>query len=235
MPEAEYPDIGPGLPVLTLHPVPLPMKKTLRSAAYALAAGTLLAAGLSSCGDNKTEATRTPEQEAAIVADSANMPTDSARMGKPEGVMVDGVAMTPDKNIIQNAVQASSVSTLVRAVSAADLGGALSGPGPFTVFAPTNSAFISLPKGALDGLMKPESKEKLKGVLTYHVIQGRLLASDLKDGQQLTTMNGEKVTVSVKDSKVMINGATVQIPDVISSNGVTHLIDQVLLPPAPAQ
>ncbi|UOQ70599.1 fasciclin domain-containing protein [Hymenobacter cellulosilyticus] len=125
------------------------------------------------------------------------------------------------------------MSTLVRAVSAADLGGTLSGPGPFTVFAPTNSAFIQLPKGAMAGLMKPESKEKLKGVLTYHVIAGRLVASDLKDGQELTTVNGEKVKVSVKGGKIMINNATIQIPDVISSNGVTHIVDQVLLPPAP--
>jgi uncharacterized surface protein with fasciclin (FAS1) repeats len=209
------------------------MKKTLKDAALALSTALLLAAGLSSCGDNtKSEATAT---EAAVVADSANMSTDSARMGKPEGVMVDGVAMTPDKSIIQNAVQAQSVSTLIKAISAADLGGTLSGPGPFTVFAPTNSAFISLPKGALDGLMKPESKEKLKGVLTYHVIAGRLLAADLKDGQELTTLNGEKVKIGVKDGKVMVNGATVQIADVVSSNGVTHVIDQVLLPPAPAQ
>jgi len=211
------------------------MKKILRNASLALSTAALLAAGLSSCGDKKAETTATAEEQAAIVADSANMSTDSARMGKPEGVMVDGVAMTPDKTIIQNAVQAASVSTLIKAVSAADLGGTLSGPGPFTVFAPTNSAFISLPKGALEGLMKPESKEKLKGVLTYHVIAGRLLASDLKDGQELTTVNGEKIKVSVKDGKVMINNATVQIPDVVSSNGVTHVIDQVLLPPAPAQ
>jgi uncharacterized surface protein with fasciclin (FAS1) repeats len=211
------------------------MKKILRNASFALGAATLLAAGLSSCGENKPETTTTTAETEAAAADSAGMSTDSARMGKPEGVMVDGVAMTPDKTIIQNAVQASSVSTLIKAVSAADLGGTLSGPGPFTVFAPTNSAFISLPKGALEGLMKPESKEKLKGVLTYHVIAGRLLAADLKDGQELTTVNGEKVKVSVKDGKVMINNATVQIPDVISSNGVTHVIDQVLLPPAPAQ
>ncbi|SHI80955.1 Uncaracterized surface protein containing fasciclin (FAS1) repeats [Hymenobacter daecheongensis DSM 21074] len=208
------------------------MKKTFRTAAFALSAATLLA--LSSCGDTtKTETTTTAAADAAT--DTAMVSTDSARMGKPEGVMVDGVAMTPDKSIIQNAVQAASVSTLIKAISAADLGGTLSGPGPFTVFAPTNSAFISLPKGALDGLMKPESKEKLKGVLTYHVIAGRLLAADLKDGQELTTVNGEKVKVAVKDGKVMINNATVQIADVVSSNGITHVIDQVLLPSAPAQ
>ncbi|TGE28882.1 fasciclin domain-containing protein [Hymenobacter metallicola] len=208
------------------------MKKTLRNASLAFCAA-LASASLSSCNDNKTTEKATAETEAIATVDSAAMLSDSARMAKPEGVMVDGVAMTPDKNIIQNAVQATSVSTLVRAVSAADLGGTLSGPGPFTVFAPTNSAFIQLPKGAMAGLMKPESKEKLKGVLTYHVIAGRLVASDLKDGQELTTVNGEKVKISVKGGKIMVNNATIQIPDVISSNGVTHVVDQVLLPPAP--
>ena len=187
---------------------------------------------LSSCGDGDKGAnmtTEAPGTEAAMT-DSMAMPNDSSRMGNPDGVMVDGIAMTPDRTIVQNAVLAPSVSTLVKAVQAAGLDGTLSGPGPFTVFAPTNAAFDKLPKGAVAGLMKPESKEKLKGVLTYHVIAGRLLAADLKDGQELTTVNGEKVKVSVKDGHVMINGATVQTADVISSNGVTHLIDTVLLP-----
>ena len=212
------------------------MHKYLRSATLALFSVTTLGFGLSSCGDNKTAETTTASTETmATTVDSTTMLSDSARMGKAEGVMVDGVAMTPDKTIVQNAVMASSVSTLVKAVQAAGLDGTLSGPGPFTVFAPTNAAFDKLPKGALDGLLKPESKDKLAGVLTYHVIQGRLVAQDLKDGQELTTVNGAKLKVSVKDGVVMIgNGtdapATVQIPDVISSNGVTHVIDGVILP-----
>jgi len=211
------------------------MHKHLRSATLALFSVATLGFGLSSCGDNKTAETSTTTESMATTVDSTTMLSDSARMGKAEGVMVDGVAMTPDKTIVQNAVMASSVSTLVKAVQAAGLDGTLSGPGPFTVFAPTNAAFDKLPKGALDGLLKPESKDKLAGVLTYHVIQGRLVAQDLKDGQELTTVNGEKLKVSVKDGVVMIgNGtdapATVQIPDVISSNGVTHVIDGVILP-----
>ncbi|WP_426492282.1 fasciclin domain-containing protein [Hymenobacter sp. 102] len=211
------------------------MNHVLRFATLSLFSATVLS--LSSCGDNKTAdtttTTRTDSMETTV--DSTAMLSDSARMGKTEGVMVDGVAMTPDKTIVQNAVMASSVSTLVKAVQAAGLDGALSGPGPFTVFAPTNAAFDKLPNGALAGLLKPESKEKLKGVLTYHVIQGRLVAQDLKDGQELTTMNGEKLKVMVKDGKIMIgNGkdAPVNIltPDVISSNGVTHVIDGVVLP-----
>ena len=206
------------------------------TASLNLLSASLLTLGLTGCGDNKTTETTTTSDTATTV-DSTAIMTDSARMAKPEGVMVDGVAMTPDRNIVQNAVMASSVTTLVKAVQAAGLDGTLSGTGPFTVFAPTNAAFDKLPKGALDGLLKPESKDKLKGVLTYHVIAGRLLAQDLKDGQQLTTVNGQKLTVSVKDGKVMISNGkdapvNVATADVVSSNGVTHVIDGVLLPAA---
>ena len=209
------------------------MRKIFRTCALALLVATTCGLGLSSCGDNQqtTETTTTTAATDTAMGDSAMaMPNDSSRMGNPNGVMVDGVAMTPDKTIVENALNAPSVSTLVSAVKQAGLVETLSGPGPFTVFAPTNAAFDKLPKGAVAGLMKPESKEKLKGVLTYHVIAGRLLAADLKDGQELTTVNGEKVKVAVKDGKVMINNAAVQTADVISSNGVTHVIDAVLLP-----
>lgn len=212
------------------------MHQNVRSATVALFSVATLGFGLSSCGDNKTaETTTTNTESMATTVDSSKMMSDSARIGKAEGVLVDGVPMTPDKTIVQNAVQASSVSTLVKAVQAAGLDGTLSGPGPFTVFAPTNAAFDKLPNGALAGLLKPESKDKLKGVLTYHVIQGRLVAQDLKDGQELTTVNGEKLKVVVKDGIITVgNGkdapATIQIPDVISSNGVTHVIDGVILP-----
>lgn len=214
------------------------MKKTLRSASFGLLSAGVLAFGLASCGDSaSTTETTTTSTDMATTVDSTAMMSDSARMGKSEGVLVDGVPMTPDKTIVQNAVLAPSVTTLVKAVQAAGLDGTLSGPGPFTVFAPTNAAFDKLPNGALAGLMKPESKDNLKGVLTYHVIAGRLLAQDLKDGQQLTTVNGQKITVSVKDGKVMISNGkdapvSVQTPDVVSSNGVTHVIDGVLLPSA---
>ena len=209
------------------------MKKSFAPLLAAFATTLMLA----SCGNEKTATTETtagtvnPADSIAVVAG------DSARMAKPEGVMVDGVAMTADKNIVANAAGAKSVSTLVAAVTAAGLVETLSGTGPFTVFAPTNAAFDKLPKGAVAGLMDPASKAKLAGVLTYHVIAGRLVAADLKDGQELTTVNGAKLKVTVKDGKVMVgNGtdapATVQIADVISSNGVTHVIDTVILPVA---
>ena len=207
------------------------MKKSFAPLMVALATSLTLA----SCGNDKPATTETvttnPAESAAAVAG------DSARMAKSKGVMVDGVAMTADKDIVDNAAAAKSVSTLVAAVKAAGLVETLKGAGPFTVFAPTNAAFDKLPKGALEGLLKPESKAKLAGVLTYHVVAGRLVAADLKDGQELTTVNGAKLKVTVKDGKVMIgNGkdapATVQIADVISSNGVTHVIDGVILPTA---
>ena len=210
------------------------MSYFFRTAASALVATLLLAA----CGDNKTaETTAANNPGAPTVADSAAMPTDSLRMAKPGGVLVDGVAMTADKTIVENAAGAKSVSTLVSAVKAAGLADALSATGPFTVLAPTNAAFDKLPKGALAGLLKPESKPKLQGLLKYHVIAGRLLAADFRDGQELTTLNGAKLKVSVKNGKVMLSNGTdapvnVQIADVISKNGVTHVIDGVLLPPA---
>jgi uncharacterized surface protein with fasciclin (FAS1) repeats len=210
------------------------MKKSFAPLLVALATSLVLA----SCGNDKPATTETETTSTINPADSiAAVAGDSARMAKPEGVMVDGVAMTADKNIVANASGAKSVSTLVAAVKQAGLVETLSGTGPFTVFAPTNAAFDKLPKGAVAGLMDPASKAKLAGVLTYHVIPGRLVAADLKDGQELTTVNGEKLHITVKNGQIMVgNGkdapATVQIADVISSNGVTHVIDSVVLPTA---
>ncbi|MES2772808.1 MAG: fasciclin domain-containing protein [Bacteroidota bacterium] len=147
-----------------------------------------------------------------------------------EGVMVGGAKMVASKNIVDNAAGSADHTTLVAAVKAADLAATLSGPGPFTVFAPTNEAFAKLPAGTVDNLLKPEMKKDLTGVLTYHVVSGAVKAADLKDGQKIKTVNGGELTVSVKEGKVMINGANVTIADVVSSNGVTHVIDAVLLP-----
>ena len=207
------------------------MKKSFAPLFAALATTVMLASCNTETTKTETETTNTANPADSIAAVSG----DSARMAKPGGVMVDGVAMTADKDIVDNAMGAKSVSTLVAAVKQAGLVETLKGAGPFTVFAPTNAAFDKLPKGFVAALMDPASKEKLKGLLTYHVIPGRLVAADLKDGQELTTVNGEKLHIAVKDGKVMVsNGkdapATVQIADVISSNGVTHVIDGVVLP-----
>ena len=121
-------------------------------------------------------------------------------------------------------------TTLVAAVKAAGLVETLSGAGPFTVFAPTNAAFDKLPAGTVDKLLKPEMKKDLTDVLTYHVVPGTYKAADLKDGMMLKTVEGKELKVTIKDGKVMVDGATVTIPDVVSSNGVTHVIDAVMLP-----
>jgi len=150
-----------------------------------------------------------------------------------EGVMVGGALMVANKDIVDNAVNASNVTTLVAAVKAAGLVETLKSAGPFTVFAPTNDAFAKLPAGTVDTLVKPENKAKLTSILTYHVVAGKYKMSDLTDGLKLKTVNGEELTFKVQDGKVWVNNsAMIETPDVISSNGVTHVIDTVLMPTA---
>jgi len=158
-------------------------------------------------------------------------------------VMVGGAPMYPTKNIVENAVNSKDHTTLVAAVKAAGLVDTLEGPGPFTVFAPTNEAFAKLPKGTVDTLLKPENKDKLTAVLTYHVVAGHLTAQDLADKvdqmggkAMLTTVQGEPLTIArsgrshltVTDAKGDV--ATITIADVLQSNGVIHVINKVLIP-----
>ncbi len=138
-------------------------------------------------------------------------------------------ADTSDKTIVEIAAGNDSFSTLVAAVTAADLAGVLSGDGPFTVFAPTNEAFAKLPEGTVETLLKPENKEKLVAVLTYHVVAGKVMAVDVKPGK-VATVNGKEATISVEDGKVKIDAATVVTTDIAGSNGVIHVIDSVILP-----
>jgi uncharacterized surface protein with fasciclin (FAS1) repeats len=139
--------------------------------------------------------------------------------------------LTSDKDIVDNAVANPNLTTLVAAVQAAGLVETLKGTGPFTVFAPTNAAFGKLPAGTVDSLLLPENKSKLSGILTYHVVPGTYKASDLYDGLTLTTVNGQSLTFTMKDGGVYINGTTkVEAADAVSSNGVSHVIDSVLLP-----
>ena len=155
---------------------------------------------------------------------------------------VGGSPMYATKNIVQNAVNSKDHTTLVAAVKAAGLVDTLQGAGPFTVFAPVNAAFEKLPAGTVDTLLKPENKDQLVKVLTYHVIAGKVSSSDLvkmiKDGggkAELTTVEGGKITASISDGKVILadekgGSATVTIADVFQSNGVIHVVDWVLLP-----
>ena len=135
-----------------------------------------------------------------------------------------------DKDIVVLAQDTPQLSTLVKAVTAAELGGTLSGKGPFTVFAPTNAAFKALGQDTLNTLLEPANREQLASILTYHVVPQELMAADLRDGQKLETVNGQTLTVSVKGSDVRVGGARVVKPDVEASNGVVHVIDEVLQP-----
>lgn len=153
--------------------------------------------------------------------------------------MVGGAAMYPSKTIVENAVNSKDHTTLVAAVKAAGLVDTLNGPGPFTVFAPTDEAFAKLPAGTVETLVKPENKDTLTKILTYHVVAGKYSARDLiklaKSGGTLTTVEGEPLTVSVVDGKVVLTDAkggtsTVTIANVYQSNGVIHVVDTVLMP-----
>ena len=133
-------------------------------------------------------------------------------------------------DIVDTAVAAGSFTTLVAAVEAAGLVETLKGEGPFTVFAPTDAAFAALPAGTVEDLLKPENKDKLVAVLTYHVVPGKVMSTDLTEGMKAATVQGAEVTFTL-DGGPKVNGAVISGPDVAASNGVIHVIDQVILPP----
>ena len=143
-----------------------------------------------------------------------------------------GAASAADKDIVDTAVSAGTFETLAAALGAAGLVETLKGEGPFTVFAPTDDAFAKLPEGTVDNLLKPENKDQLTAVLTYHVVPGNVMAADVVKISEAETVNGAKINVTAKDGTVMINDATVTTADVEASNGVIHVIDTVLLPPS---
>jgi uncharacterized surface protein with fasciclin (FAS1) repeats len=183
---------------------------------------------------------------ASLAIAGAAVPTIAQQMAQNEQtVTVGGAPMYPSKNIIQNAINSKDHTTLVAAVKAAGLVDTLQGPGPFTVFAPTNAAFAKLPAGTVDALLKPEAKGKLTAVLTYHVVPGRLSAKDLMEAAkknggkaEFKTVEGEIITVESKGNNQLTiwdskgNTSKVTIQNVFQSNGVIHVIDSVLLPSA---
>lgn len=134
------------------------------------------------------------------------------------------------KDIVDTAVDAGSFNTLAAALEAGGLVETLKGSGPFTVFAPTDEAFAKLPEGTVENLLKPENKEQLVAVLTYHVVPGEVLSEQLVTLDQAKTVNGQSVAIAVQDGKVMVNNAHVVQADVMASNGVIHVIDTVILP-----
>merc|ERR1712125_114796 len=154
--------------------------------------------------------------------------------------IIDGVLLPPSslgdtkRNIVELAQSVDDLSTLVAAVVAGDLVETLSSPGPFTVFAPTNEAFGALPAGTLDSLLKPENKDQLVDILTYHLLPAQVLSTDLKPKQVVTTVEGKDLLVTIYNGEVYANKAKVVGADNLASNGVAHVIDGVLLPKADA-
>ena len=137
--------------------------------------------------------------------------------------------LAADADIVDTAVGAGTFNTLVAAVGAADLVDVLKGDGPFTVFAPTDEAFAALPEGTVENLLLPENKEQLIAVLTYHVISGKVMSTDLQDDMMAATVQGSSVTIDL-DNGVMVDGANVVAADIEATNGVIHVIDAVILP-----
>jgi len=181
---------------------------------YFLFTAAISAILLMSCGGGETKETtaETTTTEAVVTPDTTA-----------------AVPATP-ATVVDIAMGSADHTTLVAAVKAAGLVETLSGAGPFTVFAPTNAAFEKLPKGTVESLLTPEKKADLTGILTYHVVPGSVKAADLKDGQMVKTVNGKELKVTIKDGKVMINGALVTAADLVAGNGVVHVIDAVVLP-----
>ena len=134
------------------------------------------------------------------------------------------------KDIVDTAVDAGSFQTLAKALNAAGLVETLKGEGPFTVFAPTDEAFSKLPEGALEDLLKPENKEKLVAILTYHVVPGKVMASDVATMDSAKTVQGQSITITKDDDGVMVDDARVVQTDIACSNGVIHVIDNVVMP-----
>lgn len=135
------------------------------------------------------------------------------------------------KDLVEVASAAENFSTLVAAVKAADLVGVLQGDGPYTIFAPTDEAFAALPAGTLESLLKPENKDKLTAILTYHVVPAKVLAKDVAAGM-VDTANGTKLEIAVNDGTVMVQDASVVATDIMAANGVIHVVDKVIIPEA---
>ncbi len=179
--------------------------KILKLGAVAIAAALLFAACSSDGDDESATTTEAPTETTAAPDDAA-----------------------AEANIVETAVAAGDFTTLVTAVEAADLAGTLSGEGPYTVFAPTDDAFAALPEGAVDDLLA--DPEALANVLTYHVVDGDVMAADLSDGMEVEALNGETLTITIDGDTVKVNDATVTTADIVTSNGVIHVIDTVLVP-----
>lgn len=204
--------------------------------AVAAVVALLIGGGIGyTAGNNKSSSTGD-----SSMSKNYSSSTDTMKMnGGSDGVTVGGAKMVTTKDIVDNAANAKNVTTVVAAVKAAGLVDTLKGVGPFTVFAPNNGAFAALPAGMVDTLLKPESKPALVNILTYHVVSGTYTSADLRamaaKGEKLTTVQGEMLTPVSENNELMIqdakgNKVSVETADIISTNGVTHVIKSVLMP-----
>jgi uncharacterized surface protein with fasciclin (FAS1) repeats len=199
-----------------LGPVLKQLKKIFMQKKYLwIAAITVMAAFAAGC-NNETKTT-----------EAAGAAAEAAKTTGQSGVQDD----VSQKDVVKIAVGSPDHTTLVKALQAAEYVDALSNAGPFTVFAPTNAAFDKLPKGTVEGLLKPEKKDDLRSILEYHVYVGVLKTDYFQDGQTYGTVNGANISIGAKDGKITVNGATI-IASVPASNGIIHIIDEVLLPPS---
>ncbi|MCP2044403.1 fasciclin domain-containing protein [Pontibacter sp. HSC-36F09] len=178
------------------------------------------------CNTNE-QATESEE----VVTTDTEMTTGDDAMTTDETMATDDATTAGSQDIVALASETPSLSTLVQALQAADLVGALQGAGPYTVFAPTNEAFAALPAGTLENLLKPENKQQLVDILTYHVVEGNVKSTDLSNNMSAKTLNSAELKVMLNGSSVKINDANVTMADVEASNGVVHVIDKVMLPP----
>jgi uncharacterized surface protein with fasciclin (FAS1) repeats len=169
--------------------------------------------GIISCDGGTTSPNQQTDQATTVAGGQENVKDDDSQ-----------------KDVVKTAISSKDHTTLVAALKQADLVTSLSNAGPFTVFAPTNAAFEALPKGTLENLMKPEKKEDLQDILQYHVTLSAMKAESFQDGQTLGMVNGDNVTVSVKDGKVILNNSVHILTSIPASNGIIHVIDGVLLP-----
>jgi uncharacterized surface protein with fasciclin (FAS1) repeats len=201
---------------------------------YHVVSGNVLAADVVKLNN----ATTLNGQRVDIKVNGANVTVDGAKVTATDvkasnGVIhvIDTVILPSEKNIVETAVGAGQFKTLAKLLETAGLVGALSGEGPFTVFAPTDAAFAKLPKETVDSLLKPENKEQLANILKFHVVPGRVFSPDAVKAGKAATLQGAEVTIKSEGGSVTVNGAKVAAADLDASNGVIHVIDTVILPP----
>ena len=200
---------------------------------YHVVPGNVLAADVSKL----TSADTVAEIPLTVKVDMGKVMINDATVTTADIIASNGVihvidsVLLPPQDIVDTAVADGRFTTLAAALTAADLLETLKGKGPFTVFAPTDDAFAKLPAGTVEGLLKPENKQALTDILTYHVVAGKVMAADVVQLTSADTVNGKPVTIKVDGDKVFINDAQVIITDILTANGVIHVIDTVLLPP----